>query len=320
MRQNNAIEEIPVYMFMGFLESGKTTFANETLIERGFTEGEPTLLLVCEEGIEEYDDAYLKSKNIFVEYLEEEDLNTEYLLDLQDKYKPTRVMIEYNGTWKMEKLFGIRVPRGWTVVQVITFVDATTFDVYINNMKAMMMEQLSTADMIIFNRCDENTKKAEYRRSIKAFNRRAQVIFENKDGLAEVDDDEVFLPYDINQPVIELEDDDFGIFYIDACDNPDKYVGKKIKFKAMVHKPKEYKINEFVPGRFAMTCCAEDIAFIGFKCYFDAAKHLRDRQWVTVTGMIDKEFYPEFEGDGPVINAVKVEPAKPAEEELVYFN
>lgn len=320
MRQNNAVEEIPVYMFMGFLESGKTTFANETLIERGFTEGEPTLLLVCEEGIEEYDDAYLKSKNIFVEYLEEENLNTEYLLDLQDKYKPTRVMIEYNGTWKMEKLFGIRVPKGWTVVQVITFVDATTFDVYINNMKAMMMEQLSTADMIIFNRCDENTRKAEYRRSIKAFNRRAQVIFENKDGLAEVDDGEVFLPYDIDKPVIELEDDDFGIFYIDACDNPDKYVGKKIVFKAMVHKPKEYKINEFVPGRFAMTCCAEDIAFIGFKCYFDAAKHLRDRQWVTVTGTIDKEYYPEFEGDGPVIRALKVEPAKPAEEELVYFN
>lgn len=320
MKQNNAVEEIPVYMFMGFLESGKTTFANETLIERGFTEGEPTLLLVCEEGIEEYDDAYLKSKNIFVEYLEEENLNTEYLLDLQDKYKPTRVMIEYNGTWKMEKLFGIRVPKGWTVVQVITFVDATTFDVYINNMKAMMMEQLSTADMIIFNRCDENTRKAEYRRSIKAFNRRAQVIFENKDGLAEVDDGEVFLPYDIDKPVIELEDDDFGIFYIDACDNPDKYVGKKIVFKAMVHKPKEYKINEFVPGRFAMTCCAEDIAFIGFKCYFDAAKHLRDRQWVTVTGTIDKEYYRDFEGDGPVIKALKVEPAKPAEEELVYFN
>lgn len=315
-----AVEEIPVYMFMGFLESGKTTFANETLIERGFTEGEPTLLLVCEEGIEEYDEEYLKSQNIFVEYLEEENMNTEYLLDLQDKYQPTRVMIEYNGTWKVDKLFGIHVPKGWTVVQVITFVDSTTFDVYINNMKAMMMEQLSTADMIIFNRCDENTKKAEYRRSIKAFNRRAQVIFENKDGLADVDDEEVFLPYDINQPVIELEDDDFGIFYIDACDNPDKYVGKKIIFKAMAHKPKSYKENEFVPGRFAMTCCAEDIAFIGFKTYFQAAKHLHDRQWITVTGTISKEYYPEFEGEGPVINATKVEPAKPADEELVYFN
>lgn len=318
--KNNNVNEIPVYMFMGFLESGKTTFANETLIERGFTEGEPTLLLVCEEGIEEYDEKYLASNNIFIEYMDEDKLNTEYLLDLQDKYKPTRVMIEYNGTWKMEKLFGIRVPKGWTVVQVITFVDASTFDVYMANMKSMMMEMLSTADMIIFNRCDENTKRAEYRRSIKAVNRRAQIIFENKDGLAEIGEGEVELPYDINKDTIELEDDDFGIFYIDACDNPDKYVGKKIIFKAMVHKPKEYGKEEFVPGRFAMTCCADDIAFIGFKCYFKQAKVLKDRQWVMVTGTIDKEYYPEFEGEGPVIKAIKVDTAKPAEEELVYFS
>jgi uncharacterized repeat protein (TIGR03943 family) len=319
MRQNE-IQEIPVYMFLGFLESGKTTFANETLIDRDFTEGEPTLLLVCEEGIEEYDEDYLKSQNIFVEYIDESNLNTEHLLDLQDKYKPTRVMIEYNGTWKMDKLMGIRVPKGWTIVQVISFVDATTFDVYVQNMKAMMMEQLSTADMIIFNRCDENTRKAEYRRSIRAVNRRAQVIFENKDGVADVDEEELELPFDINKPVIELEDEDFGLWYIDACDNPDKYVGKKIHFKAMVHIPKEYGPNEFVPGRFAMTCCAEDIAFIGFKCYFDKVKYLKDRQWVDVTGVIDKEYYPDFEGDGPVINATKVDTAKPAEDELVYFN
>jgi len=320
MGPKNKIEEIPVYMFMGFLESGKTTFAKETLLDRGFTEGDPTLLLVCEEGIEEYDAEYLKSKNIFVEYIEEDNLNTEHLLDLQRKYEPTRVMIEYNGTWKMDKIFSIRVPKGWTIVQVITFVDASTFDVYVANMKAMMMEQLSTADMIVFNRCDENTRRAEYRRSIKAVNRRAQVIFENKDGLAEVDDGEAELPYDINQDTITLEDDDFGLFYIDSCDNPDKYVGKKIIFKAMVHKPKEYAANEFVPGRFAMTCCADDVAFIGFKCYFDQTKHLKDRQWVMVTGIIEKEFYPEFEGEGPVIKALKVDTAKPAEEELVYFN
>lgn len=317
---NNSVSEIPVYMFMGFLESGKTTFANETLIERGFTEGEPTLLLVCEEGIEEYDEKYLASNNIFLEYIDDENLNTEHLLDLQDKYKPTRVMIEYNGTWKMDKLFGIRVPKGWTIVQVITFVDASTFDVYMANMKSMMMEMLATADMIVFNRCDENTKKAEYRRSIKAVNRRAQVIFENKDGIAEIGEGEVDLPYDINQDTIELLDDDFGIFYIDACDNPDKYVGKKVIFKAMVHKPKEYGKEAFVPGRFAMTCCADDVAFIGFKCYFKQAKVLKDRQWVMVTGTIGKEYYPEFEGEGPVINAIKVDTAKPADEELVYFN
>ena len=277
-------------------------------------------MLVCEEGIEEYDEDYLKSRNIFVEYIDEENLTTDHLLDLQDKYEPTRVMIEYNGTWKMDKLMGIRVPKGWTIVQVISFVDASTFDVYIQNMKAMMMEQLSTADMIIFNRCDENTRKAEYRRSIRAVNRRAQVIFENKDGIAEVGDGEADLPFDIDKPVIELEDEDFGIWYIDACDNPDRYVGKKIVFKAMVHKPKEYASNEFVPGRFAMTYCADDIAFIGFKCYFDQVKYLKDRQWVMVTGVIDKEYYPEFEGEGPVIKASKVDLAKPAEDELVYFN
>ncbi|MBR1816506.1 MAG: GTPase [Lachnospiraceae bacterium] len=320
MRQEQQIEEIPVYMFLGFLESGKTTFAKETLIDRDFTEGEPTLLLVCEEGIEEYDEEDLKKRNIFVEYLDDADVNTEHLLDLQDKYNPTRVMIEYNGTWKMDKLFSIRVPKGWTVVQVISFVDAQTFDVYIQNMKAMMMEQLSTADMIIFNRCDENTKKAEYRRSLRAVNRRAQVIFENKDGLAEVGEDEVFLPYDINQPSIDIEDEDFGLFYIDACDNPDKYLGKKVHFKAMVHKPKEYNADEFVPGRFAMTCCADDIAFVGFKSYYKGAKRLRDRQWVMVTGEVGKEYYPEFQGEGPVIKVSEVAMTSPADEELVYFN
>ena len=319
MNRNN-VKEIPVYMFLGFLESGKTTFANETLIERDFTEGEPTLLLACEEGVEEYDVEYLKSKNIFVEYLEEEDVNTDHLLDLQEKYKPTKVMIEYNGTWKMDKLFGIRVPKGWTIVQVITFVDASTFDVYVANMKSMMMEQLATADMIVFNRCDENTRKAEYRRSIKAVNRRAQVIFENKDGIAELDDEELELPYDLSKDVIELEEEDFGIWYIDSCDNPDKYVGKQIVFKAMVHRPSTYASNEFVPGRFAMTCCADDIAFIGFKCYYEGAKNLKDRQWVMVTGTIDKEYYPEFEGEGPVIKATKVAMTSTAEEELVYFN
>ncbi len=313
-------KEIPIYMFMGFLESGKTTFAKETLLDRNFTEGARTLLLVCEEGEVEYDEAELKKKNIFVEYLDEADINTEHLLGLNDRYRPELVMIEYNGTWQLEKIFSIRVPKGWTVVQVISFVNAETFDVYIANMKKMMIDQLNSADMIIFNRCDENTRRAEYRRSIRAVNRRAQVIFENKDGVAQMDDEELELPYDINEPVIQLEEEDFGIFYIDAADDPDKYLGKKIKFKAMVHRPSNYGQNAFVPGRFAMTCCAEDIAFIGFKCYYGGTKTLSDRQWVIVEGTIQKEYYPEFEGDGPVIYADSVALTKPAEEELVYFN
>ena len=67
--QNKEPKEIPVYVFMGFLESGKTTFAKDVLLKQGFTEGAPSLLLVCEEGEEEYDEKELKAKNIQIEYI-----------------------------------------------------------------------------------------------------------------------------------------------------------------------------------------------------------------------------------------------------------
>lgn len=319
MRPSGVPKEIPVYLFMGFLESGKTTFAKETLIDRNFTEGEKTMLLVCEEGIEEYDTEELKKRNMIVEYIEENQLETEYLLDLQDRHKPARVMIEYNGTWKLDQLFNIRVPKGWTVVQVISFINAETFDLYLNNMKAMIMEQFTGADMIIFNRCDENTDKGNYRKIVKSVNRRAQIIFEGKDGLAEMDEGEIELPYDVTKDTICLEDEDFGLFYIDAADHPEKYVGKTITFTGMVYKPKQYGKESFVPGRFAMTCCADDIAFIGFKCYSPQTKNLKDRQWVKLTATIQSEYYEDFEGDGPVLYATEIQEAKAPEEELVYF-
>ncbi len=85
--------------------------------------------------------------------------------------------------------------------------------------------------MVVFNRCDEDSKRAEWRRSIKAVNRRAQIIFEMKDGsIAPDENTEEDLPYDVNADIIELEDEDFGIWYVDASDMPDRYVGKKDSF------------------------------------------------------------------------------------------
>ena len=316
----NEPKEIPAYVFMGFLGSGKTTFAIDTLITQGFTEGAKTLLLACEDGEVEYDEKALNEKNIYLEFIDDSNLTEEHLLELGRKYKPENVMIEYNGMWELDKIFQIKVPKGWTVVQVISFVDATTFDVYVNNMKKIMMDQLRNADMIIFNRCDENTRTAEYRRSLRAVNRRGQVIFEGKDGRPLQTNEELVLPYEIDKDVIELEEEDFGVFYIDAADNPDKYVGKQICFKAQAHRPSNYSDTEFVPGRFAMTCCADDIAFIGFKTYYKGAKMLSDRDWIIVKGTIQKEFYPEFQGEGPVIYADSVTKTGPAQEDLVYFN
>ena len=313
-------KEIPVYIFMGFLESGKTMFANDTLLEKKFTEGDKTLLLVCEEGVQEYDEEELKKNNIYMEVLEEADLETEYLLNLQDKYSPEHVVIEYNGMWKLDKLFETRVPKGWTVVQVITMVNASTFPNYLTNMRTIMMEQLSSADMIIFNRCDENTNKAECKKTVITVNQRASIIFENKNGDVELDEVTLDLPYDIEADVIHIEDKDFGIFYIDAADNPSKYIGKTVEFTGMVYKPKEYKENAFVPGRFAMTCCIDDIAFIGFKCEFKKTNLLEDKEWVKVRAIVKSEFYPDFQKDGPVLDAIKVKPTKAPKESIVYFN
>lgn len=312
-------KEIPVFVFMGFLECGKTQFCSETLIDRDFTEGEPTLLLVTEEGIEEYDEKELNKRNISIAYLDEGDMNTENLLDLQDEYKPKQVLIEYNGMWQLQKLFEIRVPKGWTIVQVITLIDATTFTVYNNNMKALMAEHIQNADMVVFNRCRDDSDINTMRMAVKTLNRRAQIVFENVNGQAQVDNGELEIPYDMDADVIEIADDDYGIFYIDASDNVTKYIDRVVKFKGQVYRPPQYKGMAFVPGRFAMTCCAEDITFLGFKCVSMETPNLKDREWVTVTAKVKCEFYKEFDGDGPVLYAQKIEKAQKPEEEVVYF-
>ena len=312
-------QEIPVFIFMGFLECGKTQFCSETLIDRNFTEGEPTLLLVTEEGMEEYDEVELKKRNISVVYLEEEDINTEKLLDLQDEYQPKQVLIEYNGMWQLEKLFNIRVPKGWTIVQVITLIDATTFTVYNNNMKSLMSEHIQNADMVVFNRCTDDSDINTMRMAVKALNRRAQIVFENVNGQAQVDNGEIEIPYDLDADIVEIEDEDYGVFYIDASDHPEKYLDKVVRFKGQVYCPPQYKGKAFVPGRFAMTCCADDITFLGFKCVSLETPNLKDREWVQVTARIKYEFYKEFDGDGPVLYPQKIEKTDKPEEDVVYF-
>ena len=311
---------------MGFLESGKTTFAKETLMDRGFTGGAKTLLLVCEDGEEEYDLEALKKANIYTEFIEEDQLTTDHLLDLQDKYNPEQVMIEYNGMWKLDKIFEIRVPKGWTVVQVISFVNAETYDVYSQNMKATMVEQFNSADMVIFNRCDENSKIPEWRRSIKAVNRRAQIIFEMKDGsIAPETNEPEDLPYDVSADVIELPDDDFGIWYMDCQDEPQKYTGKTVKFLAQVCQTNRAGKDSFVPGRFAMTCCVQDIQFVGFPCKYAEYKNLKQRDWITVTAKVNLKYHPIYKGQtpdsvGPVLTAINVEPAAAPRDDVVTFS
>ena len=313
--------DVLVFVFSGFLESGKTNFINETLKDPNFLTGEKTLLIACEEGMEEYDEADLESKNVFlVNVDEQEELTPSYLKKLNSQYRPSRVLIEYNGMWQMDYLMEMPLPRKWFIAQQITTVDMNTCQMYINNMKGMLTDKFLYADLVVFNRCELDVDKASYRRIVKAMNRRAEVVFEDKTGnMIPMGDED--LPFDIKSDVIEIENEDFGIWYLDAMENPDKYVGKTVKFLGIVYKDKSLAKGMFAAGRFAMTCCADDIAYIGVMVKSDICDQLELRQWITITAKVEKEFVKQYQGEGPVLYPQSVEPAsKPEGDDLVYFN
>lgn len=312
--------EIPVYLFSGFMDSGKSSLIRETLIEGDFGEGGRTLLILCEDGEVEFEEAELERVNAKMVMIEEEaSFTPAKLKELQLAYQPDQVFIEYNGTWQMATFLEMDLPKDWILVQSLATVDATTFEMYLTNMRAMIMEQLFAADVVIINRCDDDTPKGKFRRAIKALNRKAQIAYERADGTIDENDMEE-LPYDLNQEIIDITDMDYGIWYMDALDDPRKYEGKKVRFLALVYRPQKMKKDVLIPGRFAMTCCVDDITFIGFKCKYSKAAEIAHKSWVTVTAEMKTEFALEYKGKGPVLYALDVQPAEKPEDELIYFS
>ena len=306
----------PVYIINGFLESGKTEFINFTLDQPYFQISGKTLLLLCEEGEVEYDPYVLKRSKTVVETIEEEaDFTVEKMVGLEKKHRPGRIIIEYNGMWKFRDL---RLPWHWQVEQQITTIDASTFPVYFNNMKSMVADMLRKSEMIIFNRCDGIEDLNMYKRNVKALNPTADIVFEDKDGeIDEIMEDD--LPYDLSSDPVVLDDKGYGIWYLDSLDHLDRYVGKTIQFTAMVMKPDGFPKDYFVPGRMAMTCCAEDMTFLGFACVYDKIGLFAERDWVKVTAVVEKEYFADYGGEGPVLHATSVTKAKQPKEPVISF-
>lgn len=316
------MQEIPVYLFTGFMDSGKTTLIQETLYENGFGEDNDRMLIIaCEDGDVEYDEEKLATVGAKVAFIEkEEDFTPQTLARLQEEYRPDAVFIEYNGTWQVGPLYEMEMPPYWTIIQSLATVDAQTFEMYLNNMRTMMMEQLFKAEVVIFNRCDDNTPKSKFRGSIKAVNRPAQIVYEREDGT--IDDREEELPFDIQADVIEISDADYALWFMDAMENPKKYDGKTVHFLGLAYNPQDGKLRQdvFVPGRFAMTCCVEDITFLGMKCKTQKARDIAHKSWVDITAKIKVEFAKEYKGKGPVLYPVSLAAADKPEDELVYFS
>ena len=316
----NEITPVPVYIVAGFLESGKTRFINEMLADDGFSEGERTLLISCEEGIEEYDEESLRVGNaVVVEVDSVAELEAGKLLELDEEYKPERIIIEYNSVWTIEKLFLSKKPENWELYQVVALVDSTTFELYQTNMRQMMNDALAYADLVLFNRCTEETKKSSYRRMVTGLNGACRIYFENEDGSTDDGIGDQDLPYDVNADVIRIEDDQFGIWYIDAMDHPNRYDGKTVRVKGKAFMMDDLPNNCYVFGRYAMTCCADDIGGIGFVCQC-TEKMPAEEAWIELTAKVEAGFSQLHGRDGINLIQKKIKAASAPEEELVYFN
>ena len=304
--------DIPVYLVAGFLDGGKTNFING-ILEDGFARQDRTLLLCCEEGEEEYNSRALD--NVTVVTIEnEEDLKCSYMKELEKKYRPKQVLIEYNGMWQMERLYREVLPANWVLYQIMTFVQAETFDLYAKNMGQLMMEKITNADLIVFNRCTDELKDSLRKRNLRMVNRRADIYLEDNKGNSEdyLTGDEC--PFDLTQEIIDIPDDDYGVWYVDVMDHPERYDGKLVHLKLVMCHSKKYP-GIHCPGRFAMVCCEKDITFYGLIAKGDGLDQYENRDWIEVTARMSVEKHKAYKGKGPVMNVLSIAPcAKPAQE------
>ena len=312
--------QIPVYVFTGFLDSGKTKFIQETLEDPRFNAGERTLLLVCEEGEEEYDFSTYPHQNVFLEVVDQQTVTTKQLKDLVKKHKIQRVVAELNGMQLVGDLYS-RFPEDWVVAQEVMFADSTTFMAYNSNMRNLVMDKLVGGQMVVFNRLAPGQDTMPFHKLVRAANRRMDILYDYTDGTTEFDEIEDPLPFDINAPVITINDEDYALWYRDVTEEPQKYDGKTVSFKGQVALLRRDKSgNMFAPGRFVMTCCADDIQFCGIPCKYENAKDLEPRSWIAVTATIQAEKHKLYQGElGPVLTALRVMPAAPAVEEVAQF-
>lgn len=306
-----------VFIINGFLDSGKTDFINYTITQPYFQSRQTTLLIVCEEGEKEYEPKVLERTRTIMEVIDDEDdFTTKKLSELEKKYKPGRIVIEFNGMWILKNH---KLPWTWKVEQQITMINGATFESYFTNMKSLLAEQIRGSELIIMNRCDGLDEKiASYKRNIKALNQQADIIFENKDGEMNVTLEED-LPYDLTKDPIVLDDTGYGVWYLDALDNMDRYKGRTIEYTGMVLHPPQFPKGYFVPGRMAMTCCAEDIAFLGYACKYDKEDELVNRQYIKVKAKVNIEYFDDYGKEGPVLQAISIESTGKPREEVISF-
>ncbi len=313
------MRDIPVYLFLGFLESGKTKFIQDTLCDIRFNNGEKTLLIVCEEGVEEYEPSLFSGSNVSVKTIESPDEITPSLLSsMQKESGAERVIVEYNGMWPVDALLG-SFPKGFTLVQCMMFADASTFITYNLNMRNQTVDKLRVCELVVFNRMTKAIDKMELHKIVRGVSRRADIAYEYTDGSVEYDDIEDPLPFDIDAPVIKIEDIDYAIWYRDLIEEPEKYDGKVVKFRGITAYDERMPDTMFVAGRHVMTCCIDDVEYMPIVCVTSKKHTVKSRDWFMVTGTIKHEYCKLYKGKGPVIHIDDLAVTSAPETEIATF-
>lgn len=315
--------DVPVYLFMGLLESGKTSVIQDFLGNNQFANNECNLIILGEEGEEELEwDLLQESHSEIVVVEDETELSADYFRKLNDKYKPSSVLIELNGMWNVADFMNTEMPDGWFVFQTIGMVNAETFEIYQKNMKDRFMDVFRYCELIIFNRCDNSTRQQDIRRNIRVVNRKAQVIFES--DLEDFVEEPPELPFSIDTDPIEIELDDYGAWFVDLQDNPENYSKKRVRFDGYICSAKKEGKAHYATGRVGMACCADDMMFLGIPAtgpsfkQLDAAKN--QRKWGKITGVIYLKYGPDDEIENVYVKVESFAEGEKPKDAIVYFN
>ena len=319
------MKPIPVYLFLGFLESGKSTFIQGTLEDPRFNDGESTLLLLCEEGEVEPDSSKYPSQNVFCEVLtRKEQLNPDKLYALSKKHNAERVICEYNGMWQVNDLFNA-FPENWQLAQCITFFDFSTVNVYNTTMRSLVVDKLTYCDLAVFNRLPVGEDTEFLHKLVRGVSRRSDIAYEFTDGTSVYDDTEDPLPFDKEEAFINIEDRDYALWYRDLSENTADYDRRTVRFTGIVAADAKMPAGSFFAGRHVMTCCEDDIAYNGLLCVADTALlkekaiKLKSYDWVKVTGEIKIEKSKFYRGAGPVLHVTEITETEKPEQPVATF-
>lgn len=304
--------DIPVFLFNGFLDSGKTTLIKEIIEGEEAYRAYNTLIITTEDGEEEYNEEWVTKNQVNVEFMLEDEYDDEsYFTYLVQKYNPKQIVLELNAFVDFNDL---KLPKYFAVYQEITLFDASKFELYYNNMRPIINRLVQYSTLVVFNRCNDSKNLGKYRRNIRTFNQNCEIAFENNQGkLTTLLDED--LPYNINERDIVLKDEDFPVWYLDITECFEKYKGKTITFKAYIRGANQQTV---IIGRQIMTCCEDDIQFYGFECITDEFVH--NNSFVEVTCTPVKHYSEIAEADVIMLMAIDIKKLDYIEEKYLTFN